>query len=101
MRIAGGSFSPDGKTLFLDVATRNPKTGKGASDIWVSLKKSNLWTEPKPLSSEINSDGYDNFHFFSPNGKELYFVRDFNTFYKIKLKIALDFVRNQKIPENQ
>lgn len=94
VRIAGGSFSPDGKVVFLDTAARNPKTGKGASDIWVSFKTGNQWSEPKPLGADINSDGYDNFHFFSPNGKELYFVRDFNTFYKIKLKTALNSVKS-------
>lgn len=98
VRIVGGSLSPDGKVLFLDVAVRNPQTGKGASDIWVSLKKGNDWTEPKPLGKEINADGFETFHFFSPNGKELYFVRDFNTFYKINLKTAIDsieFASNQ------
>lgn len=90
VRIAGGSLSPDGKILFLDVAAKNPQTGKDSSDIWVSLKKGNDWTEPKPLGKEINADGYENFHFFSSDGKYLYFVRDFNTFYKTELKTAID-----------
>lgn len=92
VNVVGGSLSPDGKMLFLDVAARNPQNGKGASDIWVSLKKGAAWTEPRPLSKEINSDGYDNFHFFSPNGKEFYFVRDFNTFYHLPLKSVLDSI---------
>lgn len=92
VQIVGGSLSPDGKALFLDVATTNPQTGKGASDIWVSIKAGNKWMEPQPLGAEINGDGYENFHFFSPNGKEMYFVRDFNTFYKINLKTVLDSI---------
>lgn len=89
VRIAGGSPGPDGKVVFLDVATRNPKTGRGASDIWVSFKKGNDWIEPKPLGPQINTDGYDVFPFFSPDKKTLYFVRDFATFYRLPLKAAL------------
>ncbi|MBL8203186.1 MAG: PD40 domain-containing protein [Blastocatellia bacterium] len=89
VRVAGASPGPDGKVLFLDVATRNPKTGRGASDIWVSFKRGNDWSEPKPLGAGINSDGYDVFPFFSPDGKELYFVRDFAAFYRVRLQDAL------------
>lgn len=89
VRAGGGSPGPDGNVVFLDVATRNPKTGRGASDIWISFKQGNVWTEPKPLGPKINSDGYDVFPFFSPDKKTLYFVRDFTTFYRIPLKAAL------------
>ena len=37
------------------------------------------WLPPVPLGAGINSDGYDVFPFFSPDGKDLYFVRDFAT----------------------
>jgi len=93
MRIAGGSPSPDGNVIFLDVATHNPKTGRGASDIWVSFRKGRDWTEPKPLGAGVNADGYDVFPFFSPDGKEMYFVRDFAAFYRIPLKEALKSAR--------
>lgn len=89
VRVAGVSPGPDGKVLFLDVGTRNPKTGRGASDIWVSFKRGQDWSEPKPLGAGINSDGYDVFPFFSPDRKELYFVRDFAAFYRVRLQDAL------------
>jgi hypothetical protein len=94
VRIAGGSPGPDGKTVLLDVATRNPQTGWGASDIWVSFQLGRQWTEPQPLGAGVNSAGYDVFPFFSPNGQELYFVRDFAVFYHIPLKEALPVARN-------
>lgn len=94
VRVAGGSPGPDGKTVFLDVATRNPKTGRGASDIWVSFRQGkDNWTEPKPLGLSINSEGYDVFPFFSPDGKQMYFVRDFATFYRVPLADALKTVK--------
>lgn len=93
VRIVGGSPSPDGNAIFLDVATQNPKTRRGASDIWVSLRRGNDWSEPKPLGAGVNSDGYDVFPFFSRDGKTLYFVRDFTAFYRIPLKDVLKTVR--------
>jgi hypothetical protein len=98
VQIAGGSPGPDGKVIFLDVATRNKHTGRGASDIWVSFKKSDggkgdSWTEPTPLGPAINAEGYDVFPFFSPDGQMLYFVRDFATFYQIPLGEALQTAR--------
>jgi L-ascorbate metabolism protein UlaG (beta-lactamase superfamily) len=87
--VAGGSPGPDGTVVFLDVATRNPRTGRGASDIWVSRKRNGGWTLPRPLGSGVNSEGYDVFPFFSPDGRDLYFVRDFATFHRVPLAEAL------------
>jgi hypothetical protein len=93
VRVVGGSPGPDGKVIFLDVATRDPQTGRGASDIWVSFRRGQDWTEPKPLGPAINSPGYDVFPFFSPDGRTLYFVRDFAAFYHLPLRAALQTVR--------
>jgi L-ascorbate metabolism protein UlaG (beta-lactamase superfamily) len=90
LRVVGGLPGPDGRSVFLDVSTTNPATGRPGSDIWVSMRQGAGWAEPLPLGLGINSDGYDVFPFFSPDGRELYFVRDFNTFYKIQLAEALD-----------
>jgi L-ascorbate metabolism protein UlaG (beta-lactamase superfamily) len=87
--IVGGSPGPDGRLVFLDVATRNRRTGRPASDIWVSLRRGETWTEPAPLGDDINSEGYDVFPFLSPDGRDLYFVRDFSTFYRTSLESAL------------
>jgi hypothetical protein len=101
--IGGGSLSPDGKLIFLDVSTTNPQTGKSASDIWISLKNGQEWTPPKPLGAGINSDGYDVFPFISPDGKDFYFVRNFTTFYRIPLKIAIDSVttKSEVLPPSE
>ena len=87
--VAGGSPGPGGRFVFLDVVTKNPRTGRGASDIWVAVKRGNDWSEPAPLGADVNSDGYDVFPFVSPDGRDLYFVRDFATFHRIPLADAL------------
>lgn len=89
VRIAGGSPGPDGQTIFLDVATHDPQTGRSASDIWVSCKRGPTWTNPQPLGAGVNGAGYDVFPFFAPDGKTLYFVRDFAAFYALPLRAAL------------
>jgi L-ascorbate metabolism protein UlaG (beta-lactamase superfamily) len=87
--VAGGCPGPGGRLVFLDVATTNPRTGRPASDIWVSVMRGDGWTEPAPFGAGINSDGYDVFPFVSPDGRDLYFVRDFTTFHRIPLTDAL------------
>lgn len=94
LRISGGSPGSDGQTIFFDVLARNPQTGRfTTSDIWVSFKQDNHWTEPKPLGAGINQEGFDVFPFFSPDGKQMYFVRDFAAFYRIPLAEALKSVK--------
>ena len=89
VRIVGGAPGPGGALVFLDVATTNPRTGRGASDIWVSRRRGAAWSDPAPLGAGINTDGYDVFPFVSPDGTTLYFVRDFATFHRIPLAEAL------------
>ncbi len=55
VNVVGGSPGPGGRLVFLDVATRNPRTGRAASDIWVSIKRGDGWTEPAPLGAGVNS----------------------------------------------
>lgn len=87
--IAGGCPGPHASLVFLDVAARHPATGKPASDIWVTEKRGDTWSEPRPLGGGVNSDGFDVFPFVSPDGRDLYFVRDFRTFYRVPLAAAL------------
>jgi len=56
---------------------------------WVSRQRDGEWTAPRPLGAGINSDGYDVFPFFSPDGRDLHFVRDFTTFYRVPFAEAL------------
>jgi hypothetical protein len=87
--VAGGSPGPGGRLVFLDVATRNPRTGRAASDIWVSIRRGDAWTDPAPLEAGVNSEGYDVFPFVSPDGRDLFFVRDFATFHHVPLAEVL------------
>jgi L-ascorbate metabolism protein UlaG (beta-lactamase superfamily) len=89
VRVVGGAPGPGGRLVLLDVATRNPRTGAAASDIWASRQVDGRWSDPQPLRAGVNSDGYDVFPFVSPDERELYFVRDFKEFLHVPLADAL------------
>ena len=56
---------------------------------YISYRRGVTWTEPKPLRGGVNADGYDVFPFLSPDGKTLYFIRDFSAFYSVPLDVVL------------
>jgi hypothetical protein len=89
LRIVGGSPGPQDGVVLLDVATRNPVTGLGASDIYFSTRVDGKWARPRPAAGGVNSDGYDVFPFFSPDSARMYFVRDFSAFFEIAAREAL------------
>lgn len=93
VQIAGGSPGPTKDLVFLDVATYDTKTGNRGSDIWVAVKNKEVWEAPVPLAGNVNQDGYDVFPFFSPDGDCMYFVRDFNNFYRVALKEVIPETR--------
>lgn len=96
LHVWGGVPGPDGTFFVLDVSARDPETGRaGPSDQWVSLRRPDgSWDEPVPLGGGLNSDGYDNFTFFSPDGEVLFFVRDFDRFYYVPLAPVLEQIRS-------
>lgn len=52
----------------------NRKENYGLSDLYISFKNGNKWSEPKNLGANINSDGYDGSPYVSPDGKYLVFT---------------------------
>jgi hypothetical protein len=88
-RLAGGSPSPDGNIVFLDVLRFDTNGHNVGSEIWISRRKGQDWTDPAPLGESINAAGSNLFPFFSPDGATLYFVRDFKAFYRVSLNAAL------------
>jgi hypothetical protein len=91
----GGVPTQDGRSIILDISQRDAETGRAsASDQWISTRnKDGSWTEPVLLGLGLNSDGYDNFSFFSADGEKLFFVRDFSRFYSISLAAVDRFLQ--------
>lgn len=79
-------LSPDGSTAVIEVSQVLANGRPGPSDLWISNKDQTGWSEPTPLNSAINTeDGTENFPTFSADGKTLVFVRDFKSFYTVRL----------------
>jgi hypothetical protein len=58
-------------------------------DLHVSFRVDSGWTAPRPLRGGVNTPQTENFAFYSPGGRELYFVRDFAGLYHLPLGAAL------------
>jgi hypothetical protein len=59
------------------------------ADLWVTFRKGSDWTEPRPLGGAVNTSAVENFPFFSPDGTELYFVRDYGRVHHVPLREVL------------
>ncbi|NNC84250.1 MAG: alpha/beta fold hydrolase [Flavobacteriales bacterium] len=90
VQVVGGSPGPSRDLIFLDVATRDPETGRRGSDIWVSQKVDGEWQVPRVLEGGLKTDGYDVFPFYSSDGYSLYFNRDFDVLYSIPLRCVYE-----------
>lgn len=70
---AGGlCMSADGRLIFFTACFR--RDGEGSCDIYYSVKKGEVWSEPKNMGPVINSDNWDAQPSLSPDGKTLYFA---------------------------
>ena len=60
-----------------------------SADLYVMHRDGNGWTRPVPLGAGVNTAGWEGFPVFSPDGKELIFVRDFRTYYHVSADAVL------------
>lgn len=66
------SLSPDGQNLFF---ISNKPGGQGTTDIYMSTKTADGWSEPENLGPQINTAGRELFPYYHPSGR-LYFSSD-------------------------
>ncbi|MEO8587888.1 MAG: hypothetical protein ABI432_00825 [Flavobacteriales bacterium] len=82
----GGTPSPDGHLMLLDVSDLDAKKDRGPSDLWIVQRTDTGWTEPRKLPPSIKSaDQYENFVAFTPDGKTVVFVREFATYNEVSV----------------
>lgn len=68
--------TPDERLMLLAVARRR-RGGGARHDLYVSVRRRGAWTEPRPLEGPINTEADELSPRLSPDGKYLYFSRDF------------------------
>ncbi|MEI6138100.1 MAG: OmpA family protein [Mariniphaga sp.] len=65
-------ISPDGRLLFFTGCSRGD--GLGSCDIYMSVKKKGIWSEPVNLGSPVNSTFWESQPSISADGRWLYFT---------------------------
>lgn len=79
-------LGPDGSFGFVEVSRLDANRRRGPVDLYVTVRRGDSWTEPQPLGGGVNTPAAtENFPVVSPDGKYVYFVRDFAGFYRAKL----------------
>ena len=68
------SVSSDGNYIFFTSCSRSG--GKGQCDIWLTMNKNGIWTDPANLQAPINSRYWESQPSISSNGRKLYFTSD-------------------------
>lgn len=86
-----GTPAPDGSFLILVVSDVDSATRRlGPPDLWVTFRgRDDSWSEPRPLAGGVNTEGVEAFPFFSPDGRVLYWVKDFGELRRIDVDAAL------------
>lgn len=79
----------DGSFSLLVIGARPDSGRSGPPDLYVSFRNGAEWSAPKRLEYGISTSGTENFAFYGPGGRELYFVRDFARIYHLPLDKAL------------
>lgn len=74
--VGGPSISYDGNTLFFFANYGRDGIGYGREDIYYSIRERNGWSKPINIGPAINTPGYEGFPSISPDGRQLYFVRE-------------------------
>lgn len=71
------AFSPDGKKLYF--VSKRPLNGKSKNDfdIWMTEKINGIWSEPKHLGNEVNTEMDEFYPSVAANGN-LYFTASYN-----------------------
>ena len=79
----------DGSFVLLVIGPRSEGERPGPPDLYVSFRGDAGWTRPRPLLAGVNTPATENFAFYGPGGRDLYFVRDFAAFHRVPLDRAL------------
>ena len=89
-----GTPSLDGSYAILVVATMdNERRRRNPADLWVTFKRGDDWTAPRPIGGNVNTAAVETFPFFSPDGKVLYFVRDYGHVHRVPVSEVIDPLR--------
>ncbi len=79
-----GDFYVDQDERFIIFSSFDRNNGLGQSDLYISFRKGNEWTEAKSLGAKINSEGQDFSPYVSSDGNYLIFTSSRNSFRSLR-----------------
>ncbi|MGH7566898.1 MAG: TolB family protein [Gemmatimonadota bacterium] len=87
--VGNATLSPDSRLAILDVRQSDSEGRAGPSDLWFSRREGDGWSEPEPLEAGVNTpEAFENFAVFSPDGREIHFVRGFHLYWRVSTDVA-------------
>lgn len=90
LQLFEGALSPDGSFVVITAAAMNHELRRRhPADLYVSFRTGTEWSTPRPLGGAVNTSAVENFPSYSPDGSELYFVRDYGRVHRVKLAEVL------------
>ncbi|GAB4519327.1 MAG: hypothetical protein Tsb0010_03630 [Parvularculaceae bacterium] len=82
--------SPRRDIWIAEYSPRNEDGRPGPADLYAVERLGEVWGTPQRLAGGVNApDANDNFATFSPDGADLYFVREFTDYLRLPLDAAL------------
>ena len=86
----GATLSPKQDVWIAEYSPLDEDGRAGPSDLYHVRRFGEHWGEPQAVASDVNlPESTENFVVFGPTGEDLYFVRDFSSYYRVSLKDAL------------
>jgi uncharacterized protein len=82
----GGQLAPRGDLAILDISPIDGRGRRAPAQVWISVKRGEDWSEPRPAGGGVNGNGWTNFVTFHPDGCSILYVRDFTRFETVSLE---------------
>lgn len=82
----GGILNRAGTLAVIELAAREPDGSLASSDLWVSRRQADGWSEPVALAADVNTAGTENFAAFAPDDSTLVYVRGFTSFHTVVVR---------------
>ena len=87
----GATLSPKQGVWIAEYSPLDNEGRAGPSNLYYVKRIGENWGEPKSMPSDVNLPEFtENFVTFSPTGDDLYFVRDFSSYYRVSLDDVLN-----------
>lgn len=86
LHVWGGQLAPGGHLAILDISPIDGPGRRAPAQVWISLKRGEDWSEPRPAGGGVNGSGWTNFVTFHSDGCSILYVRDFTRFETVSLE---------------